>query len=585
MSVLQETTPMESRASSSAGSRAMSPETPPQIDLGFDPSLTKSFSGLFPWVQQPTASEHPQTIESDTAGHEHDGLAAFNRRTSAQLTGAQLQTLALDERVPASIMPHNDTTSPQGLGHILSLPKEDGAESIPSVGPPAGSVEQDLHVVSSAMAYTKVAPSPASGHAAALATSDQHPSYLAERTRPSMGQSRHSHNFAQQGDLGPSLSRDDHARRSSASSSQPEPSIAVHTPEATVEQQQLSTFTTYDLFEDDKLPGFHVSERGSARYGVRVPRKMAGWKAVLTDLAPSSHDVTKKGRRESKPGRQGWEVRQEAMKNSYDFRRGSGILATMHAGHRLFKHDWHLILKDGSRFVWKMDKHALALLRCVGESEVQVGEFRKAVPTNTSAYGVSTEVDPTRRIGSFAYDSSDEGDMFDADLALASLVAVFAARGGHTHVSAAFEASSDPMRDWLEQKRQARPDREEEMLAMPLPGFARDAESLLSDTTDEDADSVTSDTLPGRRAAVRPTPASRDVVYDDRRASGPEPRTQSKGAKRLSKLFGLGNGTAGRQSEDGAATTADRKAKEKAAMTESQRIARQYRTRSFFGGR
>jgi hypothetical protein len=120
---------------------------------------------------------------------------------------------------------------------------------------------------------------------------------------------------------------------------------------------------------------------------------------------------------------------------------------------------------------------------------------------------------------------------------------------------------------------------------MPLPGFARDAESVLSDTTDEDADSVTSDTLPGRRAAVRPTPASRDVVYDDRRASGPEPRTQSKGAKRLSKLFGLGNGTAGRQSEDGAATTADRKAKEKAAMTESQRIARQYRTRSFFGGR
>ncbi len=341
------------------------------------------------------------------------------------------------------------------------------------------------------------------------------------------------------------------------------------------------------MFEDDKLPGFRVSGGGSARYGVRVPRKVAGWKAVLTDLAPSSQDVTKKDRRESKLGRQGWEVRQEAMKNSYDFRRGSGILATMHAGHRLFKHDWHLILKDGSRFVWKMDKHALALLRCVGESEVQVGEFRKAVPTTSRAYGIGIEVDPTTRIGSFAYDSSDEGDIFDAGLALASLVAVFAARGGYAHVSAAFEASSDPMRDWLEQKRQARPDREEEMLAMPLPGFVRDAESVLSDTTDEDADSVTSDTLPRRRAGAAPTQVPRDMVYDDTRASGPEPRTQSKGAKRLSKLFGLGSGPARRQSEDSAATTADRKVKEKekAAMTESQRIARQYRTRSFFAGR
>ncbi|EST06165.1 hypothetical protein PSEUBRA_004036 [Kalmanozyma brasiliensis GHG001] len=143
-----------------------------------------------------------------------------------------------------------------------------------------------------------------------------------------------------------------------------------------------------DIFSDDRLPGYQVWPRGqpsSSALAVRIPRQLVGWKAILMDAgnfddAAFSSDaaLAKKARRASKVlGKQGWEVRQERLKNSYDFRRGSGIWASMHGGHRLFKHEWHVIVKDGTRYVWRMDKKALALYR--EEDEVKVAEYRRAM--------------------------------------------------------------------------------------------------------------------------------------------------------------------------------------------------------------
>ncbi|CDR99870.1 hypothetical protein [Sporisorium scitamineum] len=340
-----------------------------------------------------------------------------------------------------------------------------------------------------------------------------------------------------------------------------------------------------DIFEDDRLPGYQVWTRGvtsSSPIAVRIPRQLMGWKAVLMD-ASGLDDVasSKKARRASKVlGKQGWEVRQEALKNSYDFRRGSGIWATMHAGHRLFKHDWHIIVKDGSRYMWRMDKHALALY--CEEDDVKVGEFCKAVPSSRAGQGDKAD----RRIGSFRFQGqrsriragrSPDGGIFGMKLALASLVAVFGARGGHANVSAAFEPSSDPMRDVLERQRREAPDREQVMLALPRPGFARDAESVLSDTTDEDAGEPMSGTLRPRRVATNQqrslaaSSRSTEVQARQTHTQNDSAGVSSKGRKRFSSLFGRASTPAVVQEDS-------------SSMTDSQRIARQYRRQSVMLG-
>lgn len=368
-----------------------------------------------------------------------------------------------------------------------------------------------------------------------------------------------------------------------------------------IEEQCQEDGVVLDIFEDDTLPGYQVWKRGSTRstaMAVRIPRQMVGWKAVLMDAggfgdeAFSSATTTKNTRRASKVlGKQGWEVRQEALKNSYDFRRGSGIWATMHAGHRLFKHDWHLIIKDGSRYMWKMDKHALALYR--DEGDVKIAEFRRAVPSSapgseSMSKGAGYLPDMTKRIGSFKYEpcsSLDQaGTIFDMELALISLMAVFGARGGHRNVSAAFEPSSDPLHRLLEERRRETPDREEVMLALPRPGFARDDESVLSDTTDEDDGPRSS----GVRSP-RPVPAVHDFQSPAMAMPGrqlkrwrkdqsavPTPRT-SGGRKRLSSFFGTSNTTS--QCTDETEVEASN-----GPMTDAQRIARQYRSTSMFLG-
>ncbi|TKY84879.1 hypothetical protein EX895_005959 [Sporisorium graminicola] len=347
--------------------------------------------------------------------------------------------------------------------------------------------------------------------------------------------------------------------------------VAAHTPEP-ADEEGRTCCEVLDMFEDDVLPGYQVQRRGepgSGALAVRVPRQLMGWKAVLMD--PSGFDdaqvaLSKKARRASKVlGKQGWEVRQEALKNSYDFRRGSGIWATMHAGHRLFKHDWHIIVKDGSRYMWRMDKHALALYR--EEDDVKLGEFCKAVPSNSG--GVGTDDRAGKRIGSFRFHGQrsriragyvPDGATFGLNLALASLIAVFGARGGHENVSAAFEPSSDPRRDVLEQQRQEALDREQVMLALPRPGFARDAESVLSDTTDEEAGEPASDTLRPPRLTTTQQSTLAQTPQTDSAGFG------SKRRKRFSSFFGRASAQAVMEEQD-------------SSITDSQRIARQYHQR------
>ncbi|GAC97000.1 hypothetical protein PHSY_004584 [Pseudozyma hubeiensis SY62] len=350
-----------------------------------------------------------------------------------------------------------------------------------------------------------------------------------------------------------------------------------------------------DLYEDDNLRGYQVWTRGGKRSNVmaiRIPRQMMGWKAILMDASRleenPTFDTSKKARRASKViGKQGWEVRQEALKNSYDFRRGSGIWATMHSGHRLFKHDWHIIIKDGSRYVWRMDKHALALYReGAEEADVKVAEFCRAMPASSpigshDSHGAVGRVpDDTKRVGSLFFQGqrssilpgrSHEGYIFGISLAMASLVAVFGARGGHANVSAALEPSADPMRTVLEKQRQDEPDREQMMLALPRPGFARETESVLSDTTDEDA---------GETNDYHKQPGhSKGLVPDQHRSSwqtaqDAPPQTER---KRFSSFFG--KSSASLVVADEAPRSTDQR-----YLTASQRIARQYRTQSVFLG-
>lgn len=384
----------------------------------------------------------------------------------------------------------------------------------------------------------------------------------------------------------PSLSR--FSPKPPTASSLPRSSSSFLTPRSHPEHVQAVTkdddagVQILDIYEDDKLPGFKLRSRRSTGFrsiAVRVPRQVVGWKAVLMETTSfdtpgpqDSGETSKKAKRASKVyGKQGWEVRQEALKNSYDFRRGSGIYATMHAGHRLFKHDWHIIVKDGLRYMWRMDKQCLALYR--EDTDVKLAEFQKAVPSTVSQV--------EKRIGSFIFEGGQGNEgILDIGLALASFFAVMGARGGIKNVTAAFEQSSDPLRTVLEKRQKETPDREEVMLAMPRPGFARDAESILSDTTDEDAGEEMNTHPRCRRSPQASQSHSPRDIQDGHQSnvnvSREAPRKHG-GRRRFSSFFGKEKE---KVAEVDTSLSSGIEARE--PMTEAQRIARQYRTQSMF---
>ncbi|SJX61334.1 uncharacterized protein SRS1_10327 [Sporisorium reilianum f. sp. reilianum] len=559
--------PVDTSGSSSAEYlRKEAPHTPPQIHLGFDAVAVSSgpgFSEFFPWIQQDDTTRPMDVHEcKDSQEPETMHIAAFEQRDAAYL-------------------PRNSLQAPKRTAAAQSVPSWD-SNQVSQASPLSAShqsPELDTMMLSASQPGNAACRTPTSEGAAVVHETHQTPS-------PGVDASNQARMVASSSSPQPPARRLSLAVPSHdgcRSSTGPRLYSAADYAEL-AEQECCAGDVVLDMFEDDRLPGYQVWRRGatsSSAIAVRIPRQLMGWKAVLMDVS-GLDDVSssKKVRRASKVmGKQGWEVRQEALKNSYDFRRGSGIWATMHAGHRLFKHDWHIIVKDGSRYVWRMDKHALALFR--EEDEVKVAEFCKAVP---SSGGVEQgERAGGKRIGSFRFQGErsrirpgrpPDGDIFGMNMALASLVAVFGARGGHSNVSAAFEPSSDPMRDVLEQQRQEAPDREQEMLALPRPGFARDAESVLSDTTDEDAGEPTGDTLRPRRVATnqqRSLAASSEVRQAQTHTRNDRSGANSKGRKRFSSFFGRASAPAVVEDEGG-------------AMTDSQRIARQYRHQSVLLG-
>ena len=241
-------------------------------------------------------------------------------------------------------------------------------------------------------------------------------------------------------------------------------------------------------------------------------------------------------------GKNLYEVRQEALKNSYDFREGSGILATMHSGHRLFKTDWDIIVKDGRRLSWRMSKAELALYLLPGD--VKVAEFRRAIPTSVA---LTAADDTESRIGSIelmipspsavhghsrsqSYAGPDEAGRagIDVNLVIASLLAVFAARHGHANVKAAFEETHTRLGKMLQQEQEAAEDFEDYMQRLPRPGFTKEVDSVLSDTTDEDAVIEPMGPLRGRHAMARQEDERRPREAEKTgRASGKVGRRQS----------------------------------------------------------
>ncbi|SNX82634.1 uncharacterized protein MEPE_01340 [Melanopsichium pennsylvanicum] len=606
-----------SGSSSVESLRRGAPRTPPQVQLNFDPvaiSDAAGFCDFFPWIKQDEAKlnesqivDSPSAAKELTSTHtpEAASIAAFQQRDAAYLPKQTLQ-------LPS--VPESETrTHPLGLfedAHQMQvITLGQGPRAVEGLPLSLSSARPDLLMgkVSSSSAdfYT------AAEHGSKMSYGEQEGIKLpsAELRRPggssfsqeqiTAGLAEQSHSLTPAETLGsPAQS----LRQSSGlpgasplyehgSSIQPG-SSARHKMARTSMVDLPADSEVLDMFEDDKLPGYQVWRRGwssASAMVVRIPRQMVGWKAVLMDAGGfgdsmlGTPETSKQARRASKvTGRQGWEVRQEALKNSYDFRRGSGILATMHAGHRLFKHDWHVIVKDGSRYMWAMDKHALALYR--EEGEVKVAEFRKAMPSSSTTLklgygGEGNAPDMEKRIGSLKFEGRTLGEqagaIFDASFALSSLMAVFKARGGHQNVTAAFEPSSDPLCQRLEQERQDAPDREEVMLALPRPGFARDKDSILSDTTDEDAGSVRRVEPSWRSPNVIPPPQpSTHMRIMNANTINAAPRTMG-GRKRFSSMFSRGE----------AATVSEQDEQTRngvSLMTDSQRIARQYRTQSMF---
>ena len=627
-----ESGPSNSGSSSVESLRRGAPSTPPQVQLSLDPvavSDATGFSDFFPWMKQNEAQLSAAPSIDNLGGKEPavtaphgavdleprrvDSIAAFQQRDATHLPKQSLQPVVSEEVQPVSSLGLFQETPP-----MQSAAYAPEAMSQGFLSEPLGYTRADLTIgrtsTSTADFYTAAEYGPrqswteSRGDVLSPAELGIRSSSSLHYTAQISDTSRSGHSPMLTNSLSPppaaapplphtSTFQDPAAAPSQADQLPREATRSITAQAPTSSFNGRAEDETLDIFEDDKLPGYQVWKRGSTSSSamvVRIPRQMVGWKAILMDAggfgdaAFSSAAASKKARRASKvTGKQGWEVRQEALKNSYDFRRGSGILATMHAGHRLFKHDWHIIVKDGARYMWRMDKHALALFR--EEDDVKVAEFRKAVPSSSPALhfgaGDGYAPDMDKRIGSFRLEgqfastmAAEASGIFDASLALASLVAIFKARGGHRNVSACFEPSSDPLRRVLERQRQETPDREEVMLALPRPGFARDAESILSDTTDEDADHETSDTLPQRRA---PPPSSRSPDNMPSRShnhrhhhSSSAPRI-NEGRKRISSFFGRSNAPSGLEDQEVPAAN-------ERSMTDAQRIARQYRTQSAF---
>ncbi|SAM77803.1 uncharacterized protein UBRO_01879 [Ustilago bromivora] len=620
----------ESNSAESLGRET--PSTPPHVSL--DPVIisgASEFSNFFRWIQQAEGRARSSSVLSSSnagttginagtspADHE-DYLAAFQRKATIRLPRSSVQAstgqvfeppATSSDLTPASALSHS---IPDGGTASLGAPQGSSssaghadapaggrvsfcdADYYPADHPPRRSFEmrdETTGLSSSPQPPSELISSPVHP---ATDLSDCVPTHasLEAHGSPRRPLSTLSHSSPAPAEFDPNTN--------ASTTSQPAPPLVPRLMEL-ADEEWNGYGELLDLYEDDRLPGYQVWKRGSSSssaMAVRIPRQMVGWKAVLMDAigfdaaAFNAAESVKQARRASKVlGKQGWEVRQEGMKNSYDFRRGSGILATMHAGHRLFKHDWHIMVKDGSRYVWRMNKQALALYR--EDSDVKVAEFRKALPRSSTrsdpvGSGMGYMPDADKRIGTFKYEAATvPAGIFDINLALISLMAVFGARGGHQKVSAAFEPSSDPLRRVLEQQRQETRDREEVMLAMPRPGFARDTESVLSDTTDEDGgeEEVESELVarcvtsrmqvqsgpPAPYPAPDMLPPGSQVGHDDYARPRNTANRQDAGRKRFSSFFGRGTTPADGQFDRG-------------PKTDSEKIVRQYRTQSMFFGR
>lgn len=592
-----------SGSSSTESAQKEAPSTPPQKQLSLDPvavtAATSGFCDFFPWIKQdepgsvdPSATVHRDASEKEEAAEEgktdmnHSAyIAAFQQRDASYLRRDSLLFPAGVEpekhatNASLGLCPHSeplreDVASPasqpiDGLPSLSMSPYPDFALNRTSTSS-ADLYTTANHVTASSAADSYIPTSASSPHLSVSHVSPE-PSTSAQVRFKASSLTRASAISSRS----PPLSRSPRPLSCSSLLRPGSPDAAEYTSvhghlDSVLEEGSTTDSQILDIFEDDTLPGYSVrSSCSSTTLAVRVPRQMVGWKAVLSDTsALSSHSSA--DRRKSKiVGKQGWEVRQEALKNSYDFRRSSGILATMHAGHRLFKHDWHVIVKDGEKYMWRMEKHSLALYR--EEDDSKVAEFMKAARAQAG------------RIGSFVFEPKKAGAIFDKTLALASLIAVFGARGGVKNVTAAFEPSTDPLTRVLERKQRETPDREEVMLAMPRPGFSRDTESVMSDTTDEDAGEHVSSSHHGSAKRITCLTPQTQTRSDCDGGIGAAPGG-SRARKRFSSFFARGS-AANALSEDMDDDAGMRKVGERQRLTDAQRIARQYRTQSMFVGR
>ncbi|SPO35621.1 uncharacterized protein PSFLO_01092 [Pseudozyma flocculosa] len=229
----------------------------------------------------------------------------------------------------------------------------------------------------------------------------------------------------------------------------------------------------YDIYTDKHLPGYEVRSRrpawpstsfessadgleqdteGDSTF-IRTPRQVCGWKAVLMHpkkLEPSRTVWTDThGKRRSKVlGQIAFEARQEPLKLHFDFRAGSGIVATMRQGHHLLRREWHISLIDGTKLTWKMTKGELALY--LAPEDVQVAVFRKAPRGSRGQAAKVGRLEVTlpgqgqkRRASWYDPSISRKGEVPMDHLILASLVAIFAACGGHNRVKAGAETEDD----------------------------------------------------------------------------------------------------------------------------------------------
>ncbi|KAN0061116.1 hypothetical protein ACQY0O_006851 [Thecaphora frezii] len=246
----------------------------------------------------------------------------------------------------------------------------------------------------------------------------------------------------------------------------------------------------YHLFRDTDLPGYKVRREASAlrprstsscsasaaegapevpkgdSIYIRTPSQLCGWKAVLMyagKLEPLQAEGEEKQRKGKTKvlGMTAFEARQEPLKSHFDFRSGSGIIATMRHSNLLLRREWHIATVDGARLAWKMSRNELGLY--LQPEQVQIAVFRKAPQTPDGAQKVgSLEItmrdEVCRRQSVRREKPQGQGGLpVDTNLILASLVAVFAARGGHDRISASYEEDGGAADLRTSQSRVARP--------------------------------------------------------------------------------------------------------------------------------